>query len=59
MTKETTQNKTVTLSLADFEDLEAKARKFEHLTYHGVDNWCGWDDAMYDYLVEIGEADDD
>lgn len=48
----------VTLSQAEYEKLDADAMKFNAMRNHGVDNWCGYDDAMQEYRDYIGDNDE-
>ena len=48
---------TITISITEYEELSRDARKFECLEAMGVDNWCGWDDAMEMYNEENTEND--
>ena len=40
---------TITISVAEYEELSKNAKKFECLEAVGVDNWHGWDIAMEMY----------
>jgi hypothetical protein len=48
---------TVTLTETEFNAMQADAWKYNALRNHGVDNWCGWDDAMQEYRESQGEED--
>lgn len=48
--------KTVTISKSIYDELVLRGFKLQCLENHGVDNWCGYDDAMQEYR---GEEDED
>ena len=41
-----TQEPTVTITQREYLSLKKDSDMFECLQCTGVDNWCGWDDAM-------------
>lgn len=49
------QDSMILVSASALESLERDSLKLSMLEAHGVDNWCGYDDAMYDFKLALEE----
>lgn len=47
--------KTVTITEEEYKELKHNALKLSALESFGVDNWCGYDDAMQQYQEWLEE----
>ena len=56
LVEEFTPEETINISLKEYEDLIDDSLKLSALEGVGVDNWCGWDDAMEAYNEMKKEA---
>jgi hypothetical protein len=45
----------VTISKKEYDQLQDDSALLAFLRNHGVDNWCGWDDASTDYWAWKGD----
>lgn len=51
------ETKTITIPLKEYNELLEDSAKFNALEAYGVDNWCGYGDAMQSLLED--EEDDE
>lgn len=45
----------ISITLAEYDQLEKDSLLLNALRNAGVDNWCGWDDAIEEYREALGE----
>ena len=46
---------TITITQEEYDQLEKDSLLLNALRNQGVDNWCGWDDAIEEYRESLGE----
>ena len=52
------ENKTVTITLREYQELRRDSAMLEALNNAGVDNWSGYDDALEEFTENYDDDED-
>ena len=53
------QEEMILISKAEYESLQEDSLRLSYLEGYGVDNWCGYGDAMDDFYADLTDEDVD